>query len=104
VKGFPEGHEFGGKGGHGAGLLDAHEFVFKLGSSFLVFVNGGEFFKEGIVVVKQWRSGFEECVSPFCRATTKTGYDKHDASFVSAKSQGFCVNIKVALSEEWAKF
>ena len=45
MKGFAEGHEFGGKGGRGAGLLDAHEFVFELGSSFLVFVNGREFFK-----------------------------------------------------------
>ncbi|HTS07440.1 MAG TPA: hypothetical protein VMP68_17810, partial [Candidatus Eisenbacteria bacterium] len=87
MKGFAEGHEFGGKGGRGAGLLDAHEFVFELGSSFLVFVNGREFLKEGIVVVKQWRSGFEKRVSPFCRATTKTGYDERDASFVGSKSQ-----------------
>ena len=104
MKGFAEGNEFGGKGGHGASLLDMHEFVFKLGSSFLVFINGREFFKEGMVVVKQWRSRFEEYVSPFCRATMKTGYNEHDTSFVGAKSQGFCVNIKVALSEEWAKF
>ena len=93
MKSFTEGHEFSGKGGRGAGLLDAHEFVFELGSSFLVFVNGREFLKEGIVVVKQWRSGFEECVSPFCRATTKMGYDECDASFVGAKGQGFCANI-----------
>ena len=58
MKGFTQGYEFGGKVGRGAGLLDAHEFVFELSSSFLIFVNGHKFFKEGIIVIKQWRFRF----------------------------------------------
>ena len=100
MKGFAEGHEFGGKGGRGASLLDVHEFVFELGSSFLVFINGCKFFKEGLVVVNQWKSGFEECMSPFFRATMKMEYDKHDANFVGAKCRGFCANIELALGEQ----
>ena len=76
MKGFTMRHEFISKGRHSATLLDAYKFIFELGSLFLVFINGWEFLKEGIVVIKQWRSRFEEHVNPLYRATMKTRYDE----------------------------
>ena len=53
VKGFKKGHEFSGKCGCSVGLRNVDTFVLKLGFSFLIFINGQQFFKEDIVVVKQ---------------------------------------------------
>jgi len=78
-------------------LLQTGEVVLKLGSPFLIFVDGSEFSKERVVVVKQRRVRLEKGLAPFGGATAETGQDISDTYFVISEGHMTHTNIQFRL-------
>ena len=100
-----KGREFGGIGGSRANLLQSHKAVFELRARLFVFIDGREFSKERVIILKQRGVRFEKCLAPFCGTTAKAGDEVGDTkfTFVFRKGQMVHTDVQLGLLQKWVK-
>ena len=83
-----------------------HKFVFKLGSTLSVFVEGDKSSKEEIIISEQARVGFKESLALFHGDPMKTCENKGNAGFVIVFLEGdeLHVDIQLVQLEEYREF